>query len=48
MEGCGQGWAKWLIGVKEGTCYDEYYWVLNVTDESINSTPETNSTLFVN
>ena len=32
--------------IKEGTC-DEH-WVLYITDESLNSTPETNNTLYVN
>ena len=32
---------------EEGTCYDEP-WVLYVSDESLNSTPETNTTLYVN
>ena len=41
------GWAKWVMGIKEGTCYDEH-WVLYVRDESLNSTPETNFTLYVN
>ena len=27
-------------GIKEGTCYDEH-WVWYVSDESLNSTPET-------
>ena len=44
MEG---GCAKWMMGVKEGTCWDEH-WVLHVTDESLGSTPETNTTLYVN
>ena len=35
-----------MMGIKEGTC-DEY-WVLYVSDESLNSTPETNITLCVN
>ena len=34
-------------GMKEGTCYDEH-WVLCVSDESLNSTPETNIALYVN
>ena len=41
------GWAKWVMGIKEGTCYDEQ-WVLYVSDESLNSTPETDITLYVN
>ena len=42
----GGGWAKWVMGIKEGTC-DEH-WVLYTTDKSLNSTPETNNTLYVN
>ena len=34
------GWAKWVMGIKEGTC-DEH-WVLYVSDESLNSNSETN------
>ena len=42
----GGGWAKWVMGIKEGTCWDEH-WVsshesLVSSDESLNSTPETN------
>ena len=40
-------WARWLMGIKEGTCCDEH-WVLYVRDESLNSTPETNMALYVN
>ena len=36
-----------MIGIKEGTCYDEH-WALYVSDESLNSTPETNITLYIN
>ena len=43
----GGGWAKWVMGIKEGTCLDEH-WVLYARDESLNSTPETNTTLYVN
>ena len=43
----GGGWARWVIGTKEGTCYDEH-WVLYVSDESLNFTPKTNITLYVN
>ena len=42
----GGGWGKWVMVVKEGTC-DEH-WVLYVSDESLNCTPETNITLYVN
>ena len=43
----GGGWAKWVMGIKEGMSYDEH-WVLYVSDESLNSTPKTNITLYVN
>ena len=36
-----------FIHVLEGTCWDEP-WVLYVSDESLNSTPETNITRYVN
>ena len=39
-------WTKWMMGIKEGTC-DEH-WVLYVSDESLNSTPETKIILGVN
>ena len=42
--GGGWGWAKLMMGIKEGTCFDEY-WVVYVSDESLNSTPKTNITL---
>ena len=35
----------WVMGIKGGTC-DEH-WVLYVSDESLNSTPETNTALHV-
>ena len=41
----GEGWARWGVGIKEGTC-DEH-WVLYVSDESLNSSLETNITLYV-
>ena len=41
------GWTKWVMSIKKGTCYDEH-WVLYVHDESLNSTPETNITSYVN
>jgi len=41
------GWGNWVMGIKEGTWCDEH-WVLYATDESLNSTPETNKTLYVN
>ena len=45
MEGGGE-WAKWVMGIKEGTCCDEH-WMLYVSDESLNSTPETNAARYV-
>ena len=39
-------WEMAQMGIKEGTC-DEH-WVLCVSDESLNSTPETNIALYVN
>ena len=47
MEGSGWGWARCVMGIKEGTCRDEH-WMLYVSDESLNSTPETNIALYVN
>ena len=38
--------ARWVVGIKDSTC-DEL-WVLYVSDESLNSTPETNTALCVN
>ena len=38
--------TKWVMGIKEGTC-DEL-WMLYVGDGSLNSTPETNFTIYVN
>ena len=43
----GRGWARQVMGTKEGTCYHEH-WVLYVSDESLNSTPETQIALYVN
>ena len=34
------------MGIKEGTCVE--HWVLYVNDESLNSTPDNNITLYVN
>ena len=43
-----QRWmAGKMVGIKEGTYWDEY-WVLYVSDEWLNSIPETNITLYVN
>ena len=41
----GGEWAKWVMSIKKGTCDER--WVLYVSDESLNSTPETNITLYV-
>ena len=35
------------MDLKEGACYDKH-WVLYISDESLNSTPETNISLYVN
>ena len=35
-----------FMGTKEGTCVE--HWLLNVSYESLNSSPETNITLHVN
>ena len=35
------------MSIKEGTCYDEH-WVLYVSDESLDSTPETSIAPYVN
>ena len=40
-----EGWAKWVMGIKVGTC-DEHC-ILYVRDESLGSTPEINTTLYV-
>ena len=37
------GWAKWVMGTKEGTCGD--HWVLYIV---INCAPEANVTQYVN
>ena len=42
----GGEWVKWMMDIKEGTCWDEH-WVSYVTDESLGST-ETKTTLYVN
>ena len=41
------GWAKGVMGIKEGTCCYEHC-VKRVSDESLNSTPETNFTIYIN
>ena len=42
----GGGWAKLMMDIKEGTC--NWHHVLYVSDESLNSTPETSIILYVN
>ena len=42
-----RGWTRWVMGIKEGTCWDEN-WVLHISDESLDLTPETNTTRYVN
>ena len=37
---------KWVMDIMEGTCWDEH-WVLYVSDESLNSTPEAIIILYV-
>ena len=39
--------GQMAMGIKKGTCYDEH-WVLYGSDESLNSTPEMNITLYIN
>ena len=43
----GGGWAKWVMGIKEGTCWDEH-WVLYVSDESLGSTLGAKTVLYAN
>ena len=38
--------AKWVKDIKKGICGE--HWVLYISDESLNSTPETNIRLYVN
>ena len=40
------GWVKWVMGIRQGAC-DEH-WVSYINDESLNSIPETDMTLYVN
>ena len=42
----GGGWAKWVRGIKEGTCWE--HWVLYIGDESLESTPEIIIALYAN
>jgi len=41
------GWDRWVKGIKEGTFCDDH-WVLYLSDESLNSTPEANIALYIN
>ena len=43
----GGEYGKWMMGVKEGTFQDEH-WVSYVRNESLGSTPEAKTTLYVN
>ena len=43
---CRGRWAKWVMGIKEGTC--DGHWLLYVSEKSLNPIPETNITLYVN
>ena len=45
MEVGGGGWPRWVMCIKEAT-YEHL--VLYVSDESLNSTPETNTALYDN
>ena len=40
------GWAKWVMSIEEDTC--DTHWMLYISDESLNFTPGTNITLYVN
>ena len=40
-----KGGGSWVMGVKEGTCYDEY-WVLYANNESLNTNSKTNDVLY--
>ena len=41
-----EGWIKWVMGIKESTFRDEH-WVSHVSDESLGSTPEAKTILYV-
>ena len=43
----GVGWVKYVMGIKEGTCCNEH-WMLYASDESLNSIPASNITLYSN
>lgn len=40
-------WGKGVMGIKEDSCYDKY-WVLYVSDNSLNTTAGTNIILYFN
>ena len=42
---CGEGWGKRVMGIEEGTCWDEHR-LLYGSDEPRESTPKTKSTLY--
>ena len=42
----GGGWVKRMMGIEEDTSNE--HWMFYVSDESLNSIPETNITLHVN
>ena len=44
------GWGRgdWVAGIKKGTWCNNEHWVLYATDESLNTTSETNITVYVN
>ena len=42
-----RGWAKWVRGIQEDTCWDEH-WVLYIGDKSVDSTPEIIVALYTN
>ena len=37
---------RWLMGIEEGPCWDEH-WVLYVSDEPWEPTPQTKNTLYI-
>ena len=39
--------GSWVRGIKEAICYNEH-WVLYVSGKSLNTTSESNITLYVN
>ena len=43
----GGAWARWVMGIEEGTCCDEH-WVLHISDEPMKSIPETSIVLYAN